>query len=214
MDPPPPFGAEIEIGIPKAVSVTVMQSLDSMAITPMRQRQLLELRKHSIDKESIDDPERPIVIPITTGMCSGGRGGKDSQFVYKTGDCLSPLAAAPIVVPFPFNLSFAMTVHKAQGRTIDRVVLDLTDHPSHCGRMEFAAIFVALSRVCKGEHIRLLGRTRKHHCTPEVIVAPYMYLTKLKRCRHAVAFLHGYSGVDASPWNPHLAMQFTSTSNP
>ena len=60
---------------------------------------------------------------------------------------------------FPFDLAFSMTVHKAQGRTLGKVVLDLTSHPSHKARFEFAALFVALSRVKNSASIRFL----KHH---------------------------------------------------
>lgn len=59
---------------------------------------------------------------------------------------------------FPYDLGFSMTVHKAQGRTIYRVVIDLTDHPNSYGRMEYAAIFVAMSRVEMSDHIRLFEK--------------------------------------------------------
>jgi ATP-dependent exoDNAse (exonuclease V) alpha subunit len=42
-----------------------------------------------------------------------------------------------------------MTVHKAQGRTIDKVVLDLHYKSDHRKRLGFDGIFVALSRVCQ-----------------------------------------------------------------
>jgi len=57
---------------------------------------------------------------------------------------------------FPFDIACAMTVHKVQGRTISRVVVDLTCHPRNCGCIKHAAIFVAMSHVSEMDHIRLL----------------------------------------------------------
>jgi len=47
-------------------------------------------------------------------------------------------------IQFPLSLAFSMTVHKAQGRTLDRAIVNL-------GRSEFARglTFVALSRVAR-----------------------------------------------------------------
>jgi len=68
---------------------------------------------------------------------------------------LSPIAKVHAKEPFPFDLAFAMTVHKAQRQTIKRVVVDLTHHPRCCCCMKRAAIFVATSRVAETDHIRL-----------------------------------------------------------
>jgi hypothetical protein len=52
-----------------------------------------------------------------------------------------------------------MTVHKAQGRTIDKVVLDLHYKSDRRKRLGFDGIFVALSRVRCCSSIRLIKHT-------------------------------------------------------
>jgi hypothetical protein len=57
------------------------------------------------------------------------------------------------------HLSFAMTFHKSQGQTLDRVIVDVNNRAKHSkslGRISWHALFVALSRVKKSNHIRLL----------------------------------------------------------
>jgi Helicase len=49
-----------------------------------------------------------------------------------------------------------MTVHKAQGRTINKVVLDLNYKPNYNKRLKIDGIFVALSRVRCRSNIRLI----------------------------------------------------------
>jgi ATP-dependent exoDNAse (exonuclease V) alpha subunit len=48
---------------------------------------------------------------------------------------------------FSFQLGFSMTVHKDQGRTIDKVVLDLHYKSNHRKQLELDGILVALSRA-------------------------------------------------------------------
>jgi hypothetical protein len=62
---------------------------------------------------------------------------------------------------FSFQLGFSMTVHKDQGRTIDKVVLDLHYKSKHRKWLGFDGIFVALSRVRCCSSIRLLKHTHQ-----------------------------------------------------
>ena len=54
---------------------------------------------------------------------------------------------------FSFMMSFAQTIHKAEGRMLDKVILSLR---SVCKFMKFSQIFVAFSRVADHKNIRLL----------------------------------------------------------
>ena len=99
---------------------------------------------------------RSQIVTLSMRKSSGSTG---KIYTYCTGNILSPIAKVRVYDKFPFELAFAMTVHKAQGRTIRRVVIDLTEQPMHSCRMEYAAIFVAMSRVEDHRHIRLLERT-------------------------------------------------------
>ena len=73
---------------------------------------------------------------------------------------LGHISEAKIKPVLAFDLAFAMTVHKAQGRTIKRVVLALDSRSLHRNQLEYASIFVALSRVEEAKHIRLLEHKR------------------------------------------------------
>jgi len=67
-----------------------------------------------------------------------------------------PPTSAYIKPRFPIENAFAITVHKALGRTIDRVILALSGgKPSGCN-FSYRQLHVALSRVRMREHIRLL----------------------------------------------------------
>jgi hypothetical protein len=78
-----------------------------------------------------------------------------------------------------------MTVHKAQGRTIDKVVLDLHYKGNHKKRLGFDGIFVAPSRVRCRSSIHLV----KHiHTSFE---KAYGYISKLKPAPDVMAFYRG-----------------------
>jgi hypothetical protein len=118
--------------------------------------------------------------------------------------------SANVKEPFPFGLAFAMIVHKAQGRTIKRVIIDLTDHPKQHGKMEYAAVFVALSRVKHSDHLRLLEKDPFEHDRS----LQYKSLSSLKPDPDAAAFLHGHfqelsdpSHPDGAAWDPFFASQ-------
>ena len=53
---------------------------------------------------------------------------------------------------FGVDLAFAVTYHKVQGRTLDRVIVDLNSAKS----LTVSAIYVSISRTRKQEHIRFL----------------------------------------------------------
>lgn len=59
---------------------------------------------------------------------------------------------------FPFRLAWAVTIHKSQGKTFDRVVIDLDRGTFVAGQM-----YVALSRCTSFEGIVLKTQIRKNH---------------------------------------------------
>lgn len=69
-------------------------------------------------------------------------------------------------VQFPLMLAWAVTIHKAQGKTMDRVVVDLGR-----GAFEDGQVYVALSRCRTLEGLRLRRpiREREVRCSPEVL---------------------------------------------
>lgn len=49
------------------------------------------------------------------------------------------------------DLGFSITPEKAQGQTLERVILDLT-----CSRMTVASLYVSATRVRSSDHVRAL----------------------------------------------------------
>jgi hypothetical protein len=48
---------------------------------------------------------------------------------------------------FPVDPAFACTVYKAQGRTLDSIVIAVHDRGAQCLQMRYATLYAALSRV-------------------------------------------------------------------
>jgi hypothetical protein len=104
-----------------------------------------ELKKSSITEDGIvipifkakfSSPQKPIVTNITS-------------------ICYTP--AKVIVKPtFPLQLGAAVTVDKAQGRTLDKVVACLSQRSINTSNMNINALFVTLSRVRKRDDLRIL----------------------------------------------------------
>ena len=149
-------------------------------------------RKYDIERRS-----HKIIIPIAKDKADW------ENFSVQTGNPLSPLAKLKIREIFPFDLAFAMTVHKAQGRTIRRVVIDLRDHPRGVCRLKYAAMFVAMSRVEHSNHLRLLE--------PETVLhrsSYYEYLMWLKPHKDIAPFQHGYATF-GSKWDYKWALTYS-----
>ena len=64
---------------------------------------------------------------------------------------------------FPLQLGYALTIHKAQGKTLDKVAIDVKH-----GAFAHGQIYVALSRTRRKEDIRLIGRI----CEEDIITDP------------------------------------------
>ena len=203
---PPPFGSEIEIKPPLSLNMKVTKTLDGKPLSQTRSKQLKKLKALSLhDMGSKDE----IIIPFTKSMCRGGTSESD-KFKYPTGDVFVPVAEVSLRPVFPFELAFSVTIHKAQGRTLKRVIVDLTQHPCSKATMEFAAVFVAQSRVKKGDHMRLL----KHSCTlsPFDKDKAYGYLMRLRPMTDTMALYHGYVPSTTTPhaleWNLNVALSY------
>ena len=97
---------------------------------------------------------------------------------------------------FPFELAFSMTLHKAQGRTLDQVILAFGDRPTHECQMDFSGIYVGFSRVRKSGDIRYL--------LPGGDYSKLQYITQLKPDPTTKTFFSGFRGPLAQ-WDPLLA---------
>jgi hypothetical protein len=98
-----------------------------------------------------------------------------------------------------------LTVHKAQGRTIDQVVLDLHCKSKHRNQLGFDGVFVALSRVRCRSSIRCL---KKHTHTHTSFERAYGYISKLKPAPDVMASYRGFTGnpQEGQVWDMKLAL--------
>ena len=187
-----PFGSEIEIDPPFSVNVCIPTSLNGKTVSEKRKQQIKILRKHSLDKNKI-------IIPL---LATKSRHHKQKQYAYFNNDPFNPCSTATVTDPFPFELAFAATIHKAQGRTMDKVVIDLYCHPDGTHRLNFAQVFVALSRVKTRENIRLIQHPNASN------EEAYSYITQLKPHPDVVAFYKGFKPSTSGGfiWDANLAL--------
>ena len=87
---------------------------------------------------------------------------------------------------FPVALMLTMTVNRAQGQTLRRVIIALAHNPSF--PLTYAHIYVALSRVRKAKDIRLLIAGG----TPVAKMGRLDYIDKLRPDLSVLALLHGF----------------------
>lgn len=104
---------------------------------------------------------------------------------------------------FPLELAFSMTVHKAQGRTIRRLILSLSAHPMFTLRLTWESLYVAMSRVRRRDDIRILlkdGETREN----------LAYVSDLEKDHYVGYYFSGFreEGDGLPPkWDQDLAVQ-------
>jgi hypothetical protein len=96
---------------------------------------------------------------------------------------------AHIVARFPVEPPFVITVHKAQGWTLDKVILALSHRHGNRCQMVYAALYVALSWVHHQSDIRLLlsGLTSVSQWSS------LEYISGLRPDKFISAFFAGYS---------------------
>ena len=74
--------------------------------------------------------------------------------------CGSPLHIRASTVPmsdhFPMELGFCITVPKAQGRTINKVIASLSEHPCPFLRFRYEQVYIILSRIKEHQDFKLL----------------------------------------------------------
>ena len=148
-----------------------------------------------------------IVLPLLPKR-KGKSWGDIAPTAIPGGDLYRP-SRVKLMNYFPIEPAFAMTVDKAQGRTMPRVILALSSRSSsHC-QMTYAAIYVALSRVRNRNDIRLLLSGTNYAEQRDSL----LYLSTLKRDKSIDAFFAGYPRVSKNhgwkkqTWNSEIAYQ-------
>ena len=59
----------------------------------------------------------------------------------------------------PVDLLFAVTYHKLQGVTLDKLILAINKHPNYRLRLVLSSLYVGISRVHKLKEVRVLPYT-------------------------------------------------------
>ena len=147
--------------------------------------------------------DKTIVIPILQGT------NKQTEKVLVHGGPTYACSQMTVKNNFPLELAFAITVNKAQGRTIDHVILAISKKPVAVCNMGLKELYVALSRVRHTSSIRLL-------VTGDDPIKKWFalaYIDVLKVDPTVAAFFAGYN-YDSSVnwkqknWNADLAYQY------
>jgi len=118
------------------------------------------------------------------------------------------LSKVPLRDYFCIEPGFCITLHKAQGRTIRRLVISISDHPYHKLRHKWEGLYVGLSRVEYNEHMRLLLKRGDWGTTK--------CLRALERCKYGECFFKGYArqpNQNGMRWNRQLAIVAAKEAN-
>ena len=57
---------------------------------------------------------------------------------------------------FPMEHTFAMKIHKSQGSTLNYIIISFSESSTHMTNITFNLLYATLSRVRKGDDIRIL----------------------------------------------------------
>ena len=101
--------------------------------------------------------------------------------------------------PFPFKLGFLVTIHKTMGKTINKVILALSDHQSRFAQIDYNGFYVAMSRVKRGDDIRFLVNTGAG-------ISSSNYLKELTMSPNVKHYFDGFEK-DTFKWNQNLTYE-------
>jgi hypothetical protein len=91
-----------------------------------------------------DQTSKAVVIPLLQKIAVKGIKFKNTTIDYKD---------------HFIDLSFAMTFHKIQGKTVDKIILDINQRPGTKDRMhpiDFFGLYVGISRIKNSSNLRIL----------------------------------------------------------
>jgi AAA domain len=162
---------------PKAVYVEIFPP----SSTP---KEIINALLHFSVYQTANQNEDRIIIPVFSS------GTKRYTIPLPGGDRYGP-SKVTVQDTFPIEPDFAITVHKSLGQTMDRIIIALSHNPASGCNLSHQQIFVALSRVRKRQHIRLLlvggNEAEKWHSLA--------YLSSLRQEEHIGFFLAGFRDV-------------------
>lgn len=149
---------------------------------------------------------KTIIVPIQPGSINS----REKPIFIMQASLLSEPSRALMKRSFPLLGGFAITVDKAQGQTLDRVIVALSMREHQISNFTYACIYVASSRVRKSKHMRLLLKRKEEDPAYEWSLG-LLYMTQLKRSPSIKAFFDGFdknqSNWKQNKWNQERAMQ-------
>lgn len=183
---------------PEAVIVTLTENMHGLKPSKYIQRRLNMLRKLSLNQSS------PIHIPFLPSA-----NAKWQTFSIPASDDYQ-YSASRITIKnlFPFELAFAMTVHKAQGRTLRNVILALSNRFFDNNKIvSYEYFYVAMSRI--RHHKDILFLFHDTHNDLMARIAEIDYLTNLQPCKYTHAYYAGFHN-SCGYWNWQMTKDYIS----
>ena len=111
-------------------------------------------------------------------------------------------STVPMADHFQIELGFCITIPKAQGRTIHRLVASLSKHPSPFLRFRWEQMYVLLSRITGRNGLRLLLQMGDRNTLD--------YISDLEKDPYTAYYFDGFgkeSSSEVSYWNADLAAE-------
>lgn len=135
---------------------------------------------------------KQIIIPIQPSL----RDDRDKPIYVVSPNILVQPSRVKISPHFPLRAGFAITVDKAQGQTLNRVIVALSYRDHKLSNFTYACVYVALSRVQERKHVRIL---LKKCANEKAQWDTLQYLFNLKKRASIDAYFAGYDE-DRSCW--------------
>ena len=146
-----------------------------------------------------------VVIPLLAKRFNRKTKGKKFPIPGVPGSSLP--SRVRILNEYPVELSFAMTVEKSQGQTLDYAIIALGGRRGQKCQFDYASVYVAFSRVREKSQVRLLLKQDNVRAKREAL----LYLPLLKPNKATKAF---FSGFEANPiawehrvWDQPIALK-------
>ena len=134
---------------PLAINMEFSVETENCALSTRKflRKQATAVKKYTTKKHK----HEVFVLPIWQYTCK-----RDSSETTVRGGVGYLPSKVTLQKVFPVEPAFAITVHKSEGRTMNKVIIALSSsHAKGCD-FSYAQVHVAFSRVRQGDHIRLL----------------------------------------------------------
>ena len=130
---------------PEDGEVPDMESLPRGVVTTVKQPRFLLVRV------------KGKLIPI--GTCNGKIKGRKKQKNPRKNKSQRKQGRPLVFRKHPVDLLFAVTYHKLQGLTLDKLILTINKHPNPFLRLVLSSLYVGISRVHNLSEVRVLPYT-------------------------------------------------------